>query len=305
MELRHLRYFVAVAEHLHFGRAARQLRMTQPPLSQQIRRLENELEVQLFRRTRRHVELTYAGRVFLKQAREVLAQVEQAVLAARRANRGEIGELAVGFVGSATYHILPLIVSAFRRRFPTVHVTLRELVPADQVEALQAGKIQLGFFRAPTEEDGLSFEPVFREPLVAALPESHRLSAQARIRLASLAREAFVSFPRPLGPGYYDLLVSLCRQAGFSPDIVQEASGMETLVSLVAAGIGVALVPASCQNFRRVGVVYKPIMRPCPMVEMAVVWRRDEDSPVLRAFLNVLRQVKAERGAAKFGAEPS
>jgi DNA-binding transcriptional LysR family regulator len=291
VELRHMRYFLAVAEELHFGRAAEKLRIAQPPLSQQIQRLEGELGVKLFERTKRRVELTAAGKSFLKEARQTLEQAEQAVRAAQRASRGEIGELAVGFVGSATYHILPLVLRSFRSRFPNVEISLHEDSPAEQVRQLRMGGIHVGFFRSQFEDEALVSEVVLQEPMVVALPEAHELSGQPRVSLNRLAGEPFILFPRKIGPGFHDLIVSLCQRAGFSPRVAQEANDMQTIVSLVAAGLGVALVPASCQNFRRVGVVYKAIRDEGAKATMAVAWRRDDKSPVLDAFLNVVREV--------------
>lgn len=291
MELRHLRYFVAVAEELHFGRAAERVHIAQPPLSQQIRRLEDELGVQLFDRTKRRVELTLAGRAFLGEARQTLARAEQAVRAAQQASRGEVGELAVGFVGSATYLIVPLVLRTFRHRFPKVELLLEELSPAEQAERLRLGQIHVGFFRSVSDDEALTFEWILEERLVMALPKSHRLARQHRVELAKLAGDSFVLFPRAIGPGFYDLIVSQCRRAGFTPRVALEASSVQTIVGLVAAGMGVALVPASCQNFRRAGVIYKAIREPGPTVKMAVAWRRDDRSPVLRAFLEVVREV--------------
>jgi DNA-binding transcriptional LysR family regulator len=310
MELRHLRYFVAVAEELHFGRAAERVRIAQPPLSQQIRRLEGELGVQLFDRTKRRVELTHAGRAFLREARQTLAGAEQAVRAAQQASRGEVGELAVGFVGSATYHIVPLALKTFRQRFPKVELVLEELSPTEQVERLRLGEIQVGFFRSVSDDEALKFEWILEERLVMALPETHPLARQKGVHLAKLSQDSFVLFPRAIGPGFYDLIVSQCRRAGFSPRVALEASNMQTIVSLVAAGLGVALVPASCQNFRRVGVMYKAIREPGPKAKMAVAWRRGDRSPVLHAFLDVVREVarrpvRADAAEARrFGTPP-
>lgn len=299
MELRHLRYFIAVAEELHFGRAAERLGIAQPPLSQQIRRLEEDLGVQLLIRTKRRVELSDAGRVLLAEGRLVLAQAEQAARAAKRASRGETGQLAVGFVGSATYHILPLILSAFRERFPEVQLKLCELFPTEQVQALQEGRIQVGFFRSHKTEDSLKYEPVLQEPLVVALPEGHPLTKRSRVPVRALAREPFVIFPRHIGPSFYDFIVSLCHKSGFSPQIAQEASEIQTIVSLVAGGTGVALVPASCRNFRRIGVIYKPMPEPSPRVQMIVACRRDDQSPVLHQFLRVAREVAHKAGGVR------
>lgn len=289
MELRHLRYFVTVAEELHFGRAAQRLQMAQPPLSQQIRQLEAELDVQLLYRTKRTVRLTDAGQVFLQEARHLLIQADQAIAIAQRADRGEVGRLILGFVGSATDSILPVILKAFRQRFPNVQLILDEMTTAEQVEALHNNRIQLGFLRLPLNDENLILETVLQESLVVALPEAHPLATQTHVSLVSLAEQPFVLSPRHLGAGFYDQIYSLCQQAGFTPQVAQEAIGMPTIVSLVAAELGVALVPASLQNWQRVGVVYKPLADSTPQIELAIAWRQTDTSPVLHQFIEQTR----------------
>ncbi|HLI91164.1 MAG TPA: LysR family transcriptional regulator [Ktedonobacteraceae bacterium] len=289
MELRHLHYFAAVAEELHFGKAAQKLGMTQPPLSQQIQRLEEELGVQLFRRTKRRVELTEAGQAFLPEVRQALAKVEQAVTAARRAGRGEIGRLAVGFVGSASYEILPAMIRRFHECFPDVELVLRELTTSQQVRALHEGRIHVGLLRPPVSDGTLMIESFLTEPLIAVLPETHALAGQPAVSLQELARERFITFPRHLGPGLYDQIISICQQAGFSPEITQEAVQMQTILGLVATGIGIALIPASARNLRSSGVAYSELQRVQSGVEMALAWRKDNASPTLRAFLGMVR----------------
>jgi DNA-binding transcriptional LysR family regulator len=290
MELRHLQYFVAVAEELHFGRAAQRLNMAQPPLSQQIRHLEEELGVQLFQRTRRHVELTDAGQAFLQEARLTLAQAEHAVKIARQAGRGEIGRLTIGFVGSATYEALPNIIRNFQVRYPNVQLILRELTTTQQVRALHDKRIHIGLLRPPiNDDDTLVLEPLIKEPIILALPENHPLSRQSSLTVEALAHEHFILFPRHLGPGLYDQIIGLCQQAGFSPQVTQEAIQMQTILGLVATGLGIALIPASAQHLRSAGVVY------CRLdtniyVELAMAWRKDEASPVLQAFLKIIRE---------------
>lgn len=289
MELRHLRYFVAVAEELHFGRAAEKLHIAQPPLSQQIRRLEEELGVRLFERTRRRVQLTHAGHAFLEQARHTLAQAAQAIRVARKADQGEVGQLAVGFVDSAVYHALPPVLREFRERFPQVELVLRELGAADQFQLLHDGRLHAGFVRSSIDDPALTQKTLFDEPLIAALPRTHELARRESVCLRDLSADPFVIFPRALGAGFYDQIVSLCRKAGFSPRVVQEANEMQTIVSLVAAGIGVAVVPASIRNLRMEGVVYLNIRKPLARTAMTVAWRRDDSSPVLKAFQQVIR----------------
>lgn len=290
MELRHLRYFIAVAEELHFSRAAARLRMAQPPLSQQIRQLEGELGVVLLHRTKRHVELTTAGEAFLEEARRVLAQTERAMRAARRAAHGETGHLSIGFVPSADLDVLPRVLRVWNARSPHVEIELHPLLPAAQIEALRDDHIQVGFVRLPVDEHGLVVEPIQREPLLAVLPRGHRLAHEARVRLADLARDTMILFPRDVAPGYYDVFISACRHAGFTPRLLHPGS-LQTNLALVSAGLGVTLMPAAIRNLRRAGVVYRALAPPVPQVELAVAYRRECRSAVLPAFLQVLRGV--------------
>ncbi len=291
MELRHLRYFVAVAEERHFGRAASRLRMAQPPLSRQIQALEAELGFTLFERTRRQVELTEAGVVLLEHSRRIFEAVGVAIHEAGRASRGESGRIVVAYPSTFAYSGLPELVRSFRAKFPAVEVVLRELAPQHQVEALREGRVHVGFIRAPLAEPGLSSELVRRESLMAALPSGHPLAARKVIPLSLLAREPFVMFPRVRGPAYFDHLVRLCHDAGFTPRIVQEAPQLD-IVSLVAAGLGVALLPASIRNIRRRGIVLRPLVGN-PKTELLVAWSPREASPVLHEFLDVVRRYAA------------
>ncbi|BAZ10771.1 LysR family transcriptional regulator [Calothrix sp. NIES-4071] len=291
MELRHLRYFVTVAEELHFGRAAERLQMAQPPLSHQIRQLEEELGVQLFYRTKRSVQLTEVGRLFLEEARQVLTQADQAVQIIQRASFGEVGRLALGFVGSATYSILPDALKTFRKRFPRIILSLHEMTTAEAVQALHAKRIHLGFVRSPINDEELIIESFFKESFIVALPESHPLAQETKICLQMLANEPFILSPRHLGSGFYDQIIAMCQKSGFSPQVAQEAVQMQTIVSLVAAELGVAIVPSSMQNLQRVGVIYKVLAEENPQVELAMIWRRNETSPVLHKFLDTIREL--------------
>lgn len=291
VEFRHLRYFVAVAEELHFGRAAEKLHMAQPPLSQQIRQLEAELGFQLFQRTKRSVALTEAGQIFLVDAQRLLRQLEQAVVTGRQASRGEIGQLAIGFVSSAAHNVLPGILQQFRRSFPQVVLSLQELTTNQQVEWLQERRIDVGFLRPPVDDPLLTITTILREPLVVALPDTHPLAKMSTISLRSLSQESFILFPRPRAPELYDQIISFCQQANFSPKVAQEAIQMQTIVSLVAAEIGIAIVPASLKNLQRSGVVYKAFQESTPEAAIAIVWRRKDESPVVQRFLDIAHQV--------------
>lgn len=294
MELRHLRYFAAVAEELHFGRAARKLHISQPPLSMQIRALEAELGVKLLNRTRRHVSLTRAGTVFLQDAQQILERSEQAVLTARRAERGEIGELAIGFISVADYNLLPLVLREFRRQYPLVTLSLKESTTDTQIADLLDSRIDVGFLLPPVNEPAIESTPVLREPLIVALPERHPLARRrGAIPLGLLADAPFIITPRHMAPGLYDDIVSFCHAAGFSPQIAQEAIQMQTVVSLVSAEMGVALIPRSLQNLQRTGVIYKPLKDTSPMSEIHLAWRRNDKLPALQLFLQLARDIAA------------
>jgi len=258
MELRHLRYFIAVAEELHFGRAAQVLGISQPPLSQQIQALEQELGARLFDRTNRRVALSEAGRLFLEEARRVLAQVDKAADVARRAQLGELGELKIGFTSSAPFNSsIPQAIFAFRQTFPAVHLDLKEMSSREVAEGLVDESIEVGIMRPLALPDSLSAVELFREPLVAVIRADHPLAegSEDGLQLAALADEPFVFFPRSYGSGLYAQLLSLARQAGFSPHFSQEAGEAMTIIGLVSAGLGVSVLPASFQHMRIKGVV--------------------------------------------------
>jgi DNA-binding transcriptional LysR family regulator len=291
MELRHLRYFVAVAEELHFGRAAERLAIAQPPLSQQIQALERELGVALF--TRHPVRLTPAGEAFQQEAVATLRRAERAAEAARAAARGELGTIRVGFVSSAVYGALPAAVRRFRELHPGVVLALTELTTAFQLQGLHAGDLDVGIFRVDLPslaETDLVAEPIAREPYVLALPADHPLAARARVPLAAVAKEPFVTFPYRSNPSLHGQIERFCLGAGFVPRVVQEATLMQTIVALVAAGIGVALVPASLQRLQLAGVTYRPLAEPDVQTELVAVRRRDGNVPGLAAFLALLRE---------------
>jgi DNA-binding transcriptional LysR family regulator len=288
MELRHLRYFVAVAEELHFRRAAERLHMSQPPLSQQIRRLEEDVGATLLVRNQRRVELTAAGAAYYARARDILDAVEDAARDARRVQRGEVGRMDVGFVGSAVYSIVPDLLRTFRARHPDVGLRLRELGTTEQLRRLEDGRLDVGFLRPPGGRPGLSIETVLREPVVVALPDGHRLAAAAEVPVAELAGEPLVLMTRSGAPGLRDALAPVTDALGEDP-IVQEVAEMQTVIGLVAAGVGVSLVPESVRALARSGVVYRPLAGEPPQVTLSAAWRTGDDSPVLAAFLALTR----------------
>jgi DNA-binding transcriptional LysR family regulator len=295
MELRHLRYFVAVAEELSFNRAAQRLRISQPPLSNQIKQLEEELGVQLFERSSRGVRMTEAGEALLDEARRIFVQLEQTTRVVQRVGHGEVGRLTLGFVPSASNEMLPSILRTFRHRYPEVELFLREMRPDRVVQRLHDQQIDAGFLYLPLDDASLNVECVSREPLVLALPESHRLASKPRIALQALTEEPFILPARYSMPGLYGQVTKACHQAGFVPRAVQKDVWlMQTIVGLVAGNICVALVPASLRNLRRRGVVYKQVYGLSPTVELGMVWRRNDLGAVLHSFLRVVRSQRPE-----------
>lgn len=298
MELRHLRYFIAVAEESHFGRAAARLNIAQPPLSRQIRDLERELGTPLFERTARGAELTAAGRAFLPEARLVLAQAERAQRTAQRAARGETGRLRIGFVDAATHSgILPDVLGFFRMHLPSIGLSLFELDPLQQAEAFRDGRIDVGVLQGPPPdaERWLHVQRVFSDPMLAALPEAHPLASRARLSLADLSAEQLVLCSRFVEPALYDDLISSCRGAGFSPRIVQEASSWHTIVGLVGAGVGAAFVPRFVSQLRRPGIAYRPVRDLSVTLGISAVWKRGDRSPVRERFVTALKTVAKAR----------
>lgn len=291
IELRQLRYFVAVAEELHFGRAAIRLGIAQPPLSQQIQRLERHLDARLLDRTSRRVQLTPAGQALLAGARRVLSGAEEALEAARRAGRGESGNLRVAFAATVMFLALPRIIRAFRDRYPEVHLDLREMPTGPQLAALHAGDIEIGFVREPQPDPELEIVTVMREPLRIAVHRGHPLAASPTLAVRDLAHEPFVLFPADLAPGLHAQVLGLCRAAGFTPNVVEESRELYTSVSLVEAGLGVSILPASVEKLGWTGVRYRPIPSASAETRIAAAWRRDRRGPVVETFMGVVREL--------------
>ncbi|WP_175822230.1 LysR substrate-binding domain-containing protein [Burkholderia sp. BCC0419] len=293
-DLRQWRYFATVADERHFGRAAERLSMTQPPLSQAIRALEDALGVALFVRTKRSVALTAVGAALLPDVRRLLASADALPPLARRLARGEAGSLSLAFVSTADYGLLPSLLRAFGARYPQVRLQLAEATSDVQIDELVAGRIDAGLVIPPVpprHAAGLSYLPVVREPLVVAMPAGAAPDApeDEPVQLADIAALPLVIFPRRLAPGFYDIITGCYGAAGETPRIGQEAIQMQTIVSLVSAGMGVALVPQSLRNLRRTGVVYRPLAGHAPVVETGLVWRTGDVSPVLAGFIDVVR----------------
>jgi DNA-binding transcriptional LysR family regulator len=303
MNFRRLQYFVAVAEELSFRRAAARLQMSQPPLSSQIKQLEKELGVKVFSRTGRGIQLTEAGQFLLEEARRLLVQAEQTAEMTRRIGHGKVGRLTLGFLPSAAHSVLPPLLREFRVRFPMVNLHLREMDPDQQARSLHDKQIDVGLLYLPLDDDSLSIRSVLLEALIVALPEQHPLAAEPQVPMHALSNEPFVLPPQHQVPGCYGRIIEACHQAGFSPKVVQKDVWlMQTIVGLVAGGIGVALVPASLRNLSRTGVVYREVRDPLPPVELAVAWRRDEKNPIVHSFLEVVEQVCHKEGTEALAA---
>ena len=303
MELRHLRYFIAVAEEEHITRAAERLGMQQPPLSQQIKAIERELDVQLFRRKARGVELTDAGRVFLDNARAILARLDHAFETSRRTARGEQGRIRVGVTPTGPFHpFVPRAIRAYREAFPLVSVTLEECLSFELIDHLRNEQIDAAFLRTPLfRPKDLVINPLLDEPMVVALPSMHSLarddgSRDVAISMKALADETFIAYGRPREPGQhglgqYEAMIAACHAAGFSPRIGQDTPTIISTLGLVAAGLGISIVPASLQRMNMDGVAYRHLkgsIQPKAILNLAS--RRDNVSAIVRHFLDLVKR---------------
>jgi DNA-binding transcriptional LysR family regulator len=300
MELRQLRYFVAVAQELHFAHAAARLNIAQQSLSFQIKQLEDELGTPLFERTTRRVELTIAGQLFLKEVTAAFHHLQTGVENVQRVGRGEIGRLAVGYHSTSLYNIMPAIVRLFRERHPDVQLVLQE-IPAPALESsILSGDIDLGISSLsdnPSPE--LAYEIVYRDRVAVALPKEHPLENCDGIALATLSAEPFVMYSRDQKQQAFDQIITLCQHAGFSPQIIQEAATESAVISLVAAGVGIAIVLMSLQMVRTDEVTYHPLIDPVMEVNFALLWRQQNSDPLVKAFFQTAQEVtqhKAEAG---------
>jgi DNA-binding transcriptional LysR family regulator len=291
VELRYLRYFVTVAARQSFTRAAEELRVAQPAISQQIKSLEGELGVSLLHRTKRSVKLTAAGNAFLYEAKEILARAELSQQIARRAARGETGSLAIGCVGAGASAFLPELIRTYRKRFPAVRVHLFELTPEQQLQAFAREKIDVGFMRALAASDEKNFtqERIYRDCLMLAVPETHAFAKARQVRLEKFAREDFVMFRRSEAPKLFDQMTQLCAKAGFIPQIVSEPPMIQTLLLAVAAGIGVAIVPGCVRSFHQPGVTILPVRPVPPIIDFVLIRPKGEPSPTVSAWLELVR----------------
>ncbi len=296
-ELRHFRYFVAVAETLNFSRAAERLNIQQPPLSYQIKQLETELESQLFER-KRPLILTEAGQHFLEEARLILAAVERAIESTLLVSQGKKGKLTVGFNSSVSNSILPEIIKSFRASLPDVKLILQEHPAYRLIEALSTQQVDIGLMHWSASyhlDKSLARELIQEESLVLVLPENHPLVNESEISIKSLANESFILPPSHISYSLAEPIAHFWQQIEFIPKETQEATLMLTILNLVAGGVGVALLPANVKNIQRKGVVYKPLQEATPILQIVAVWRDDNLSPVLKRFLEVTKIVGAKK----------
>lgn len=290
MELRHFRYFVVLAEELHFRRAAERLNIAQPPLSQQIKDLEEEIGAPLFFRTKKKVTLTDSGKAFLPRAKQILRQVDKACEEVREIYLGQKGQIVIGFAGGTTYDLLRF-QKTFQEAYPDVEVMLRRLGTADQVEALHQEKIDIGFLYPPIESDQLTLFSLPQQGVIAAVPENHPLATiTGPVDTKELKKESFIITPQKAGTSYRNVLFNLFYRAGFVPKVTMEAYEIETALSFVASEMGITLVPSSYQRRKMQGVVYKELLEQTSTFETAMVWRSNEDSSAALAFIETVRQ---------------
>ncbi|HUI79492.1 MAG TPA: LysR substrate-binding domain-containing protein [Bryobacteraceae bacterium] len=289
IELRHLRYFVAVAEDLHFGRAAKRLHLAQPPLSQQIKKLEEIVGHRLFVRTSRAVKLTSAGEVLLDRARRTLREVQNDLEEARSVGRGEVGFLKVGFIGSGMLTSLPQMLGLYRRQYPKVNLQLREFYTAGVMQALAEGTVDVGFLRDGGPAEGLEVETLFSERFIAVLPANHRLARRKTLGAAELRNEPFVFFSPGVGRRAYEKPVSLCEAHGFRPQVVQEAPQWLTILRLVGAGLGVTIAPACVASIASPDVVCRSLRGAKVESDIELAWRTGDDRAIVNTFCKIAR----------------
>jgi len=291
MELRHLRYFVAVAEELSFTRAAKRMNIAQPPLSQQIRQLEDELGLRLLHRTRRRVEISDAGRVFLERARRILREIDEAAIQAQRAQRGETGSISIGFFEYISYTFLPPILRDFRKNFPGVELQLRWIPVIGQADALRRGEIDVSFLRPVSDFAGISTVRLLKEPFVLAVPSEHRLAARDAVSLEECALEPFVLYEQRAAPDFHSTILRMCGAAGFTPRMMLEIGQIHTALGVVSSGSALAFLPSSMQHVHVDYVAYKRIRGDLPKIEVLLGWTQRNPSALLTAFLQTARRV--------------
>jgi DNA-binding transcriptional LysR family regulator len=293
MEFRQLKYFITVAETLHFGRAADSLHLSQPALSKQIQALEDSLEVKLFERTKQWVKLTPAGQKFIETAHRILHEAEAGIKIVRQVADGQIGSVRIGFTEATTFYLAPSLLKFYQQHHPQVNLILSSAGTESNVEALRTHQLDVGFVYLPIREPLLSLHPLYDETYVVALARAHPLAKYDRIPIQALAHQPLIFYPRSLAPVLYANLVKCCERAGFTPNIVQEAELAQTRLGLAAAGAGITFVLADMQNLSAKGIVYRPLAEDFPTLKLAIAHRRDENSPVVHQLITLCRNLQA------------
>lgn len=292
MDLRQLRYFLTLADELHFGRAAKKLSMAQPPLSRQIKNLEEELDVELFKRTKRFVQLTGYGKYLKDEAVKLLQHVELIKNHIRLLDEGHAGQIRIGYVGSAMHSLLPEVLTAVQQKLPDIHTSMMELTNLDQIIALKTGDLDIGFIRTPITIDGLCIQPVFSETLSVILPMSHPLAGAEEVRPAHLAKEPFIGFCRACAPGLFDCIIGLCNKEGFSPRIVHESSQINSVVRLVESGLGYSIVPTSVKRAYNIRIRFYELAGYPERAELALAYDQDHQTPTSKRVIEIVQALK-------------
>jgi DNA-binding transcriptional LysR family regulator len=294
MDRRRLECFLALAEELHFHRAAVRCHMTQPALSQQLRALEDQLQVQLVYRSKRHVSLTRAGEVFLDEVRKILRTMDRAVDAARRTEKGEIGQLTIGVTAPALYIVFPEIVREFNLRLPEVGIVVHDMTTAEQEQALRNRTIQLGVVHPPLEDASLSCQTIATTAFNIVLSDLNPLAKRRRLTLRDLANEQFIIFPRTIGPQLYDHIISLCQAEGFSPKVILETTPAQSIIAMAAADFGIGFIASEHQMLARPGVVFRKLTGVTPHLSLGVAYDGTDVSPAMKVFLEIAQRVGAQ-----------
>jgi len=294
MQVHQLRYFIAVAEELHFGKAAEKLNMSQPPLSQQIKKLENELNVTLFNRTKRSVTLTNVGKLFLKDAYDILKRIEVSSDRVIKYAHGEIGEINLGYASYCIFDVLPMILKDFYKKYPEVKVNLRHLTTAQQLDAFNHSQIDIGLLCPPVDDAKLTLEPIYQQPFVAVIPSDSELAKESSnnsIDISQLKSYPFIMTPRDVGSGYYDAIINICFEAHFSPQVILEVNDLHELISLVSTGLGVSIVPESLVQYQKSNVVFKKLNHDAFQVDTAIAFKEEAKTEVVNNFLTITKNI--------------
>ena len=296
MELRHIRYFVTVAEELHFGKAAKRLNISQPPLSQQIQKLEYELGTTLFRRTKREVALTKPGQIVLKESYRFIEQANRIKRLAKRAEAGEIGEVIIGCILSACFEVLPAMLDILRKKHPNVGFAVHEYDTADALPALINGTLDLALVRLNTVNSPLAITPLKEDNLLLAMPSGHAFSKQNKININDVKNETFIMFSREVSPVFYDYIMGALNHAGFSPELIHKTNSIQTQTAFVASGLGIALVPSTTKRQHLPGIVYRELDTPIPLIDISLVWNPQIASKLIHSILETMNKHFAKNG---------